>query len=74
MARKQRYYGIKSPDPNTPIWWIAIDKHRTWEQFFTNRGPNREFNAHQLPLATAIKAYEAIGYRCVELEIKEVEQ
>lgn len=29
-------------------------------------------NAHRLPLAEAIKAYEAIGYECVTLDVKEM--
>jgi hypothetical protein len=29
---------------------------------------------HRLPLAEAIQAYEAIGYKCVELELHEKQE
>lgn len=63
-----RYFGIKCPDPTGEnlgrIWWIAEDSSRAWIAFFQHM-PNRA------PLAEAIEAYEAIGYRCVELEVAE---
>ena len=63
-----RYFGIKRPDLSGEnlgtIWWIAEDKSRAWISFFQNM-PNRA------PMAEAIQAYEAIGYRCVELEVRE---
>lgn len=65
-----KYYGIKTPENEynvgSYIWWIDTDEHKSWDLFF-------QYNAHRAPLYDAIKAYEAIGYKCVELEIKEVE-
>lgn len=60
-----KYFGIKSPEDGR-IWWIAEDSHRSWCQFFQHM-PSRS------PLGEAIKAYEAIGYRCVELMVKELD-
>jgi hypothetical protein len=57
---KTKYYGIQAPDGL--IWWIEQDEHRAWYSFFDNTAK------HRLPMYEAIKAYEAIGYRCVELE------
>ena len=55
-----RYFGIQCPDNR--IWWIAEDSHRAWRAFFTD-------NAWRAPMAEAIKAYEATGYRCVEVAV-----
>jgi hypothetical protein len=41
-------------------------KYNAWDLFF-------RYHAHQYPLADAIKAYKAIGYRAVKLEIKIIE-
>jgi len=57
-----RYFGIKKPDGT--IWWIADSEHNSWQAFF-------DTTAHRLPLDEAVQAYKAIGYRCVELEVKE---
>ena len=57
-----RYFGIKKPDGE--VWWIAEDASRAWLQFFGNV-PNRS------PIAEAIRAYESIGYKCVELDVRE---
>ena len=64
-----KYYGIKTPktkydDPY--IYWIANDEFNSWQMFFQKSNPNRA------PLDTAIKAYEAIGYKCVKLNVKEI--
>lgn len=69
-----RYFGIKTPEKENEksyIWWIAEDEHRCWMQFFTYPNKNNEMNSHRLPLFDAIRAYKAIGYKCIELEIKE---
>lgn len=60
-----KYFGIKCPKDGR-IWWIAEDSSRAWSQFFQHM-PSRS------PTSEAIKAYEAIGYRCVELTVKELE-
>ena len=63
-----RYFGIKPP-PDIhgnvgPIWWIDQDEHRAWVKFFGEH-PSRP------PTFEAITAYERIGYRCVELDVRE---
>jgi hypothetical protein len=62
------YYGIKYPDDDPlnsgRIYWITSSEHNSWIEFFKD-------NANRAPIATAIRAYESIGYKCVELEIKE---
>jgi hypothetical protein len=59
-----RYFGIKKPGDDGYIWWIGEDQHRAWVAFFQQM-PNRA------PMDEAIRAYEAIGYRCVELDVRE---
>ena len=64
------YYGIKVPktEYDEPyIYWIADGELNSWQMFFKNANP------HRAPLSTAIEAYEAIGYKCVKLNIKEIE-
>lgn len=61
---KMRYFGIKTIDPPT-IFHIADSEMGAWQLFFND-------HAHRLPLHEAIKAYEGLGYKCVELEIKEI--
>jgi hypothetical protein len=39
-----------------------LRKEQAWYQFFQN-------HLHRLPLAEAIRAYEAIGYRRVEVDM-----
>ncbi len=67
-------FGIKSPDDGTTpgyIWWIAGSKNESWSAFFQYPGKDGNLKAHRTPLAEAIKAYEAIGYRCIALQVKE---
>lgn len=61
-----KYFGIKCPKDGR-IWWIAEDSSRAWLQFFQHM-PSRS------PTGEAIKAYEAIGYRCVEVTVKELHE
>jgi len=71
-----KYWGIKTPktdNQDSYIWWITNNDHSSWMSFFTQSNKDGEFNAYRLPLATAIKAYKGIGYKCVELLIKEKE-
>ena len=68
------YFGIKTPkriNEDPYIWWIANSSHDAWMAFFQYPSAKYEMNAHRLPLAEAIKAYEAIGYECVTLDVKE---
>ena len=77
-----KYYGIKTPEPpkdddglhhpDSFIWWLADSEHGSWMAFFQYPSNKKELMAHRLPLAEAIEAYSAIGYRCVELEVKEL--
>ena len=57
-----RYFGILKPGEGY-IWWIDSSELGAWQRFFKD-------HAYALPLAEAIEAYEAIGYKCVELEIR----
>jgi hypothetical protein len=63
-----KYYGIKIPTKREGlpvIWWISTDKSEAWRLFFVNSAP------YTLPLCESIKAFEAIGYECVEVIVKE---
>jgi hypothetical protein len=64
-----RYFGIKCPDGR--IWWIGEDEYRAWDSFLTYPNRNGCQSPHRLPLEEAIRAYRAIGYRCVEVEVHE---
>jgi len=69
------YFGIKTRQRKTQdpyIWWISNSPHDAWMAFFNHQSPSKEYNAHNLPLAEAIQAYEGIGYKCVPLSVKEV--
>ena len=57
-----QYFGVKKPDGR--IWWITDSEQNSWHALFHGA-------PHRLPLDEAIRAYKAIGYRCVELEVKE---
>lgn len=61
-----RYYGIQRPETERDpayIYWIGTSEYDSWDKFFS-------LTPHRPPLSEAIRAYEAIGYKCVELEIK----
>ncbi len=62
-----KYYGIKTPKKRNEesfIFCIGSDEYACWERFLT-------YKPHKLSLHEAKTAYKAIGYSCVELEIKE---
>jgi hypothetical protein len=64
------YYGIKTPEERyypSVTSWIASCKDDCWRQFFENY-------KCRVRLDEAIRAYEAIGYKCVKLEVKEVKE
>jgi hypothetical protein len=70
-----RYWGIKTPDNEDSaeayIWWIANSKNDAWDAFFRYPDRQRQMKAFRYPLADAIRAYEGIGYKCVELTVSE---
>jgi len=69
-----RYFGIKTPETDnisSYIWWISDSEHSSWQSFFQYPSKSGDINPHRLPLEEAIKAYESIGYKCVELTILE---
>lgn len=71
------YYGIKTPKKDhqdSYIHWISECEHAAWDLFFQYPDRNRNFKSHRTPLEEAMKAYEAIGYKCVELNVVEVEE
>jgi len=67
-----KYFGIKTPGDASYIWWIATDKHQCWGSFFQYPDKNDKMNSHRLPMSEAIRAYESIGYKCVELDVREI--
>lgn len=69
-----RYFGIKTPKNKNEsgyIWWISNTEHDAWTSFFTFPSRDRTVNPYRTPLADAIRAYEAIGYKCIELDVTE---
>ena len=63
------YYGIKTPineRVKSYIHWISSSEHDSWFLFFNQ-------NPHRLPICDAIEAYKSIGYKCVKLEVNEIE-
>ena len=71
-----KYYGIKIPKYKARgeyIWYISNSEHNSWDLFFMYPNKELEKYRHRLPMEEAIRAYEAIGYKCVELEVKEKE-
>ena len=66
-----RGYGIKTPEGD--IHWISEDDSTSWRLFFQYPNERKlEANFYRLPMFTAKKAYQAIGYNCVELKIEEI--
>jgi len=62
-----KYYGIKTPEydnAKSTILLITHNMNDSWQLFFDSY-------THKAPLSEAIRAYEAIGYKCVEIEITE---
>jgi hypothetical protein len=70
-----KYFGIKTPNESVHlpsyIWWIDQSEHDAWMSFFQYPSKENKLNPHRVPLADAIRAYKAIGYKCVELELIE---
>ena len=54
--------------PDGTIWWIAESESKAWIAFFSYPTPMPS----RPPMAEAIQAYQAIGYRCVRVRIEEL--
>jgi hypothetical protein len=70
-----KWYGIKTPDEKfqeSYIWWITNSEHDSWWSFFSYTTSHGSPANHRLPIGQAIKAYEAIGYKCVKLKVTEI--
>lgn len=68
-------YGIKVPKTergDSYIWWISNTEDKAWSAFFTYPNKDDMRMPYRLSLAEAKKAYMAIGYKCVKLEVKEI--
>ncbi len=68
-----KYYGIKTPeDAKTPsyIYWISTSESGCWQLFF-NVGDKKHY-MHGC-MSDGMRAYKAIGYKCVELRVNEKE-
>lgn len=62
--RQIKLYAIKTPKTdNYPsiLYWFAETPSKAWYNFFDD-------NNHKLPIYDAIRAYEAIGYKCIEIK------
>ena len=57
-----KYFGIVTIDNPPNIGWIEESEHDSWLSFFRH-------TVHAVLIKEAIRAYEAIGYRCVELDV-----
>ncbi len=71
-----KYYGIKKPQSegkDSYIWWISDSSHNSWMMFFQYPNKEGERTPYRLCFADAIRAYESIGYKCVELDVTEME-
>ncbi len=69
-----KYFGIKTPETKKDksyIFWISSDEHKCWSMFLHHPNYNNEINRYHGSISEGIRAYEAIGYKCVELDIKE---
>ena len=69
-----KYFGIKTPNKELEksyISWISSSDHKSWRLFFQYPTEDGGVNYHRSPMHDAIRAYKAIGYMCVELNISE---
>lgn len=69
-----KYFGIKAPivELEEPyIYWISLSAYQSWSLFFQYPSLGDTVNYNRHPMSTAIKAYEAIGYSCIEVNISE---
>jgi hypothetical protein len=63
MIEKEVYAIV---DPEGKVLDLHLSKSQVWFSFFNN-------NLHRLPLATAIEAYKAIGYKRKKFKLVEIE-
>ena len=73
---ERKWYGIKCPKDEHSgmseiIWWITNSEHNSWMSFFAYGTTKGNAPYHAVPIEEAIRAYKAIGYKCVELEVTE---
>lgn len=73
-----KYFGIKKPKnkyTESFIFWFSVTEHDAWVYFFNRSTLKQCYNGGVCPngicMADAIKAYEAIGYKCVEVDLTE---
>lgn len=67
-----KYFGIKTPERESEpsyIQWISDSTHNSWSAFFKYPNKDGDVNACRPPLMDAIRAYQAIGYKCVEISL-----
>lgn len=69
-----KYYGIKTPGKDSYIWWITDSQFNSWLQFFSIHDKCGEKHPMKFDMGSAIKAYEAVGYKCVELEVSVIRE
>lgn len=70
------YYGIKIPEtPHSKsyIWFIADSETNAWLAFFSQPDKDKDRYPIKYALSDGIRAYEAIGYKCVPLFVCEIE-
>lgn len=65
-----KYFGIQTVQEPKYIWWIANSEEAAWRLFFQFPDKDGDKRFYRMPTYEARKAYEAIGYKCVELEVK----
>ena len=73
MSSDMKYFGIKTPEKQNKesyIYWISTSKNGAWELFFEHPNKHGDKKYWKAPAFDAIRAYEAIGYKCVELDVK----
>ncbi len=58
-----RYFAIKRPDGL--LVSLRFNGHDSWRKFFDD-------HTYKLPMAESIKAFESIGYKCVQVDVKEI--
>lgn len=74
---QQTFYGIRTPGnerQDSYLWWISNTQDKCWELFFTYPNKDNRQTPYRLSMDEAIKAYKAIGYKCVKLTVTEEEE
>jgi hypothetical protein len=71
-----KYFGIKTPKTikdDSYISWISYDEHNCWSMFLNHSGKDDQNHRFHGSMSEAIRAYESIGYKLVELDVLEKE-